>query len=164
MAANAEEIAERLRSHGLRATRPRVRVYAAVSSLPGHPEVREIIECLEAKGDLVSTQAVYDSLQALTAAGLVRRIEPAGSAARFETRVGDNHHHIVCRACGVTQDVDCAVSAAPCLSPDGAAGFLVDEAEITFWGVCPDCRAAIATESAAATNPTLSQSQEESQR
>jgi Fur family ferric uptake transcriptional regulator len=90
----------------------------------------------------LSTQAVYDALRALTAAGLVRRIEPAGSPARFETRVGDNHHHVVCRVCGAAADVDCVVGAAPCLTPSDASGFMVDEAEVPFWGVCPDCQLA----------------------
>ncbi len=89
----------------------------------------------------VSTQAVYDVLGALTRAGLIRRIEPAGSAARYEGRVDDNHHHVVCRACGAIADVDCVVGEPPCVSPADAAGFVVDEAEVTFWGLCPTCRA-----------------------
>jgi len=88
----------------------------------------------------VSTQALYDVLRALTEAGLVRRIEPAGSPARFETRVGDNHHHLVCRDCGAIADVSCAVGEAPCLHADDPHGYLLDEAEVTFWGVCPACR------------------------
>ncbi len=85
----------------------------------------------------MSTQAVYDVLRALTGAGLVRRIEPAGSPARFEARVGDNHHHVVCRVCGAIADVDCAVGAAPCLEPSNDHGFVIDEAEVTYWGLCP---------------------------
>jgi Fur family ferric uptake transcriptional regulator len=88
----------------------------------------------------VSTQAVYDVLRAFTVAGLVRRIEPAGSPALFETRVHDNHHHVVCRGCGAVADVDCVVGRAPCLEPSAAPGFVVDEAEVTFWGVCSDCQ------------------------
>jgi Fe2+ or Zn2+ uptake regulation protein len=88
----------------------------------------------------ISTQAVYDVLGALTRAGLLRRIEPAGSPARYETRVGDNHHHVVCRSCGAITDVDCVVGEPPCLSPDSASGFVIDEAEVTFWGLCPDCQ------------------------
>lgn len=142
MLASREEIKELLRSRGLRATTSRVAVYAAVESLPGHPDVQEIRAQVEAAGTSVSTQAVYDCLASLTAAGLLRRIEPAGSPARFETRVGDDHHHIVCRACGATEDIDCAVGAAPCLEPTSASGFAVEEAEVTFWGLCPDCQAA----------------------
>ncbi|MFI0486816.1 Fur family transcriptional regulator [Actinomadura sp. 9N215] len=88
----------------------------------------------------ISLQAVYEALHAMAAAGLVRRIEPAGSPARFEGRVGDNHHHLVCRACGAVQDVDCVVGEAPCLEPVNAAGYQVDEADVTFWGLCPACR------------------------
>ena len=88
----------------------------------------------------ISTQAVYDVLGALTRAGLLRRIEPAGSPTRYETRVGDNHHHVVCRSCGTIADVDCVLGEPPCLSPAEAGGFVVDEAEITFWGMCPTCQ------------------------
>jgi Fe2+ or Zn2+ uptake regulation protein len=89
-----------------------------------------------------STQAVYDGLHAMTRVGLLRRIEPAGSPARYETRVGDNHHHVVCRSCGAARDIDCVVGAAPCLTPGETGDFLVDEAEVTFWGLCPACQAA----------------------
>jgi Fe2+ or Zn2+ uptake regulation protein len=88
----------------------------------------------------VSTQAVYDVLAACVAAGLVRRIQPGGHPARYERRVGDNHHHVVCRRCGATADVDCVLGAAPCLTPDQACGYVVDEAEIVFWGLCPNCQ------------------------
>ncbi|MEX2106785.1 MAG: Fur family transcriptional regulator [Solirubrobacterales bacterium] len=148
--ASREQIAEQLRRRGLRATGPRVSVYAAVESLPGHPDVQEILARVHESGDPVSTQAVYDCLATLASAGLLRRIEPAGSPARYETRVGDNHHHIVCRACGATRDVDCVAGAAPCLEPGSAGGFAVDEAEVTFWGLCPECQAA-ATPAAAST-------------
>jgi len=96
----------------------------------------------------VSHQAVYDVLRALTGAGLLRRIQPSGSVARYEARVGDNHHHIVCRGCGAIADVDCAVGERPCLSPGDAQGFVLDEAEVTFWGLCPDCQARRRAESA----------------
>ena len=104
----------------------------------------------------VSTQAVYDVLAACVDAGLVRRIEPAGSAARYETRTGDNHHHVVCRACGATADIDCVVGERPCLAPSDAGGFVVDEAEVVFWGTCPACRAAGAGTPLASTDGTSS--------
>jgi len=139
---SVEQLPEELRARGLRVTSPRLAVFRAVAEIPGHPDVDAI--ALRARGLIgtLSTQAVYDALHALTAAGLVRRIEPAGSPARFETRVGDNHHHVVCRVCGAAADVDCVVGAAPCLTPSEAGGFVVDEAEVTFWGVCPDCQLA----------------------
>jgi Fe2+ or Zn2+ uptake regulation protein len=139
---SATDAAGLLRSRGLRATGPRAAVLAAVESLPGHPDVAAIAARVRSGGGSISTQAVYDCLGSLTVAGLVRRIEPAGSPARYETRVGDNHHHIVCRVCGATQDVDCVHGAAPCLQPEGVGGFAVDEAEVTFWGLCPECQTA----------------------
>jgi Fur family transcriptional regulator, stress-responsive regulator len=145
-----DEIAELLRRHGLRATGARISVFGAIASLDDHPDVQAIIAKVEEESGAVSTQAVYDCLGSLTSVGLLRRIEPAGSPARFETRVGDNHHHIVCRGCGATQDVDCAVGRAPCLRPDSVGGFAVDEAEVTFWGLCPDCQEAPAELAAAA--------------
>jgi Fur family ferric uptake transcriptional regulator len=129
-----------LRSHGLRVTRPRVAVLEILAE-GGHLEVEDIASRARTRLDSVSTQAVYDVLGALSRAGLARRIEPAGSPARFEARVGDNHHHIVCRGCGQIADVDCAVGERPCLTPNQAQGFEVDEAEVTFWGLCPDCQA-----------------------
>ncbi|SIR18041.1 Fur family transcriptional regulator [Micromonospora avicenniae] len=131
---------ELLRSKGLRVTRPRLAVLAVLSG-GGHLEVDEITRRVRDRLDSVSTQAVYDVLGALTRAGLSRRIEPAGSPARYEARVGDNHHHVVCRGCGVIADIDCAVGAAPCLDPNPTHGFEVDEAEVTFWGLCPACQA-----------------------
>lgn len=139
---NVEQLPDELRARGLRVTAPRLAVYRAVAEMPGHPDVEEIAVRARAMIGTLSTQAAYDALRALTEAGLLRRIEPAGSPARFETRVGDNHHHVVCRVCGAAQDVDCVVGAAPCLEAGDAAGFLVDEAEVTFWGICPDCQAA----------------------
>jgi Fur family ferric uptake transcriptional regulator len=131
---------EMLRARGLRVTRPRLAVLEVLSANPGHLDVDEIAERVRLRLDSVSTQAVYDVLGALSRAGLARRIEPAGSPARFEARVGDNHHHVVCRGCGKIADVDCAVGQAPCLDPSPAHGFEIDEAEVTFWGLCPDCQ------------------------
>jgi Fur family transcriptional regulator, stress-responsive regulator len=133
--------ADVLHRHGLKATGPRLAVLEAVRALGGHPDVDAIVRHARARLGSLSTQAVYDNLRALTDAGLVRRIEPAGSRARYETRVGDNHHHVVCRRCGAAQDVDCVVGAAPCLEPSSAGGFTVDQAEVTFWGLCPNCQA-----------------------
>ncbi|HEX6969797.1 MAG TPA: Fur family transcriptional regulator [Micromonosporaceae bacterium] len=130
---------ELLRSKGLRVTRPRLAVLE-VLACGGHPDVDEITRQVRQRIDSVSTQAVYDVLGALCRAGLARRIEPAGSPARYEARAGDNHHHIVCRGCGHVADVDCAVGSAPCLDPNDTHGFEVDEAEVTFWGLCPTCR------------------------
>src|SRR5690349_24480220 len=132
----AEEV---LRAHGLRVTRPRLAVLQVLTG-GGHLEVDEIARRVRTRLDSVSTQAVYDVLGAFSRAGLARRIEPAGSPARFEARVGDNHHHIVCRGCGAIADVDCATGSAPCLDPYSAEGFEVDEAEVTFWGLCPTCQ------------------------
>src|SRR6185369_1260052 len=128
-----------LRAHGLRVTRPRLAVLEVLTE-GGHLEVEDIARKARTRLDTVSTQAVYDVLSALSRAGLARRIEPAGSPARYESRVGDNHHHIVCRGCGEIADVDCAVGEAPCLTPSQAHGFVLDEAEVTFWGLCPACQ------------------------
>ena len=133
-----EDVVAQLREKGLRVTAPRLAVMAALAELPGHADVEAIAAAARRRIGALSTQAAYDILRALHDAGLVRRIEPAGSPARYETRVGDNHHHVVCRLCGATRDVDCAVGAAPCLSPSEASGFTVDEAEVIFWGRCPD--------------------------
>jgi Fe2+ or Zn2+ uptake regulation protein len=127
-----------LRDADLRVTRPRVAALAAVHAHP-HADTDTIIGAVRADLGDVSTQAVYDVLRALTSAGLVRRIEPAGSVARYERRVGDNHHHVVCRSCGAIADVDCAVGHTPCLTASDGQGFVIDEAEVTYWGVCPDC-------------------------
>ncbi len=130
---------ERLvRGASLRVTRPRVAVLAAVHALP-HADTDALIGAVRADLGDVSGQAVYDVLRALTAAGLVRRIQPSGSVARYESRVGDNHHHVVCRSCGTIADVDCAVDATPCLNASDGHGFVIDEAEVTYWGLCPDC-------------------------
>lgn len=130
--------ADLLRGAHLRVTRPRVAVLEALGEQP-HADADAVARRVRASLGSVSTQAVYDVLHALDAAGLVRRIEPAGSAARYEVRVGDNHHHLVCRQCGAVADVDCAVGRAPCLDPSDSHGFVVDEAEVTYWGTCPAC-------------------------
>jgi Fe2+ or Zn2+ uptake regulation protein len=113
-------------------------VLAAVHDHP-HADTDSIIGLVREELGGVSRQAVYDVLRALTDAGLVRRIHPRGSVARYESRVGDNHHHVVCRSCGVLADVDCAVGAAPCLTASNDHGFAIDEAEVIYWGLCPDC-------------------------
>jgi Fur family transcriptional regulator, stress-responsive regulator len=127
-----------LRAVGLRVTQPRVAVLGALASHP-HADAETVAGATRAALGTVSTQAVYDVLRALTEAGLARRIEPAGSPARFELRVGDNHHHVVCRRCGAIADVDCAVDERPCLTASDTHGFVIDEAEVTYWGLCPSC-------------------------
>lgn len=127
-----------LRAAALRVTRPRLAVLAAVHATP-HADTDTIARLVRADLGDVSTQAVYDVLRALTVAGLVRRIEPSGSVARYEARVGDNHHHVVCRSCGAIADVDCAVGYTPCLTASDDHGFAIDEAEVTYWGLCPAC-------------------------
>ena len=129
---------ERLRAVGLRVTAPRKAVLAEVAAHP-HADADTIARAVRTHHGSVSTQAVYDVLRVLTERELVRRIEPAGSPARYESRVGDNHHHIVCRICGAIEDVDCAVGLAPCLDPITNHGFVVDETDVTYWGYCPSC-------------------------
>lgn len=133
------DIPAQLRAAGLRVTAPRVAVLGAVAAHP-HSDADEIAVAVRSELGSVSTQAVYDVLKACVGAGLLRRIEPAGSPTRYETRIGDNHHHLVCRNCGAVTDIDCVVGAVPCLVPSDDHGFAVDEAEVTFWGLCPDCR------------------------
>ena len=135
------EMSRGLRAAGLRVTMPRL---AMLAWLGGHPHatVDAIAAGVRERFGTVSTQAVYDMLAACAAAGLLRRIEPAGHPARFERRVGDHHHHLVCRRCGRTEDVDRAIGAQPCLTAAEDAGFVVDESEVMFWGVCPACKAA----------------------
>lgn len=128
-----------LRRAGLRVTGPRVAVLSDLAE-DKHLTADQLAEAVRARVGTISTQAVYDVLRALTTAGLVRRIEPAGSPTRYETRVGDNHHHVVCRSCGAITDVDCVIGEPPCLSPADASGFVIDEAEVTFWGLCPTCQ------------------------
>ena len=132
---------ERLRERGLKVTASRLAVLRAVDELGGHPDAGAIATHARGRLGSVSTQAVYDGLHALERAGLLRRIAPAGSPARYETRVGDNHHHLVCRSCGAAEDADCATGEAPCLQPTDDRGFAVDEAEVIFWGLCAACRA-----------------------
>ena len=136
----APELEDLLRGASLRVTRPRIAVLSAVHALP-HADTNDIIDSVRAELGGVSNQAVYDGLRVLSDAGLVRRIQPPGSVARYESRVGDNHHHVVCRACGLMADVDCAVGAAPCITPIEDHGFVIDEAEVIHWGLCPDCSA-----------------------
>jgi Fur family transcriptional regulator, stress-responsive regulator len=133
--------ARMLREVSLRVTRPRVAVLSAVHEHP-HSDTDSLIGLVRTDLGEVSHQAVYDVLRALTAAGLVRRLQPEGSVARYEARVGDNHHHVVCRSCGAIADVDCAVGYAACLTPSNDSGYEIDEAEVIFWGRCPECVAA----------------------
>ena len=129
-----------LRGADLRVTRPRLAVLEAVHHAP-HADTDTIIGAVRADLGEVSHQAVYDVLRALTEVGLVRRIQPSGSVARYEARVGDNHHHVVCRGCGAVADVDCAVGGTPCLTASDDHGFTIDEAEVIYWGTCPACSA-----------------------
>jgi Fur family ferric uptake transcriptional regulator len=132
------EFERMLRGADLRVTKPRVAVLAAVHEHP-HADTGSIIDLVRDDLGDVSHQAVYDVLRALTDARLLRRIQPTGSLARYEPQSGDNHHHIVCRSCGAIADVACAVGAAPCLTASHDHGFAVDEAEVTYWGICPAC-------------------------
>jgi Fur family ferric uptake transcriptional regulator len=132
------DVEDALRARGLRVTRPRLAVIAALEHAP-HADADTVADLARTTLGAVSIQAVYDVLRALTDAGLVRRIEPAGSPARYELRVGDNHHHVVCRSCGAIADVDCAVGHTPCLTATDSHGFVIDEAEVTYWGLCPAC-------------------------
>lgn len=127
-----------LRDASLRVTSPRLAVMRAVYSNP-HADTDSIISAVRDELPDVSHQAVYDVLRALTSAGLVRRIQPRDSVARYESRVGDNHHHVVCRSCGAIADVDCAVGEVPCLMASDDSGFVIDEAEVIYWGLCPQC-------------------------
>ncbi len=133
------EISERLRAAGLRITAARASVLGVLDVADDHPRVDQVIERVRADGVSISTQAAYDVCEALRRAGLARRIEPAGGPARYESRVGDNHHHLVCRTCGIVVDVDCAVGAAPCLDVPDAHGFHLERSDVTHWGTCPDC-------------------------
>ena len=146
---NTAELERRLRAVDLRVTGPRLAVLAELDTHP-HADADTIATGVRRRHHPVSTQAVYNVLGVLTERGLVRRIEPAGSPARYENRVGDNHHHIVCRSCGLIGDVDCAVGEAPCLDPGTTHGFVVDEADVTYWGYCPACQTSRAADAAAA--------------
>ena len=133
--------AELLREAGLRVTQPRLAVLDALEAHP-HADTAAVIDAVREQVADVSHQAVYDGLAALTAAGIVRRIQPTGHAARYERRIDDNHHHVVCRSCGAIADVDCAVGDAPCLVASHDHGFTIDEAEVVYWGTCASCSAA----------------------
>jgi Fur family ferric uptake transcriptional regulator len=137
-AAQTPTAAAELRGVGLRVTAARVALLETVRH-GDHLDVEGVAAGVRDRVGHISLQAVYEALHALTAAGLIRRIEPAGSPARFEGRVGDNHHHVVCRSCGVVADVDCAVGEAPCLTASDDRGFAIDEAEVVYWGLCSDC-------------------------
>jgi Fe2+ or Zn2+ uptake regulation protein len=128
----------RLRQASLRVTRPRLAVLDAVHDHP-HSDTDAVIALVRERVGPVSHQAVYDVLRALTSAGLLRRIQPAGATARYETRTGDNHHHVVCRSCGAIADVDCSVGHSPCLTPSDDHDFVIDEAEVVYWGTCSTC-------------------------
>ncbi len=134
-----QELARRLRASGLRVTASRMAVLEAVCHQP-HSDAEHVADVARRRIGSLSTQAVYNNLHALSRAGLLRHIEPAGSPVRYEARVGDNHHHVVCRVCATTADVDCAVGLTPCLQASDTHGFALDEAEVTFWGTCPSCQ------------------------
>ena len=135
-----QDFPQLLRDAGLRVTRPRLAVLDALVEL-AHADTESVITAVRRELPEVSHQAIYDSLRALTAAGLARRIQPSGSVARYEIRVGDNHHHLVCRSCGTITDVDCGVGHVPCLTASDDHGYVIDEAEVIYWGLCPTCSA-----------------------
>ncbi|HVM51830.1 MAG TPA: Fur family transcriptional regulator [Acidimicrobiales bacterium] len=141
MTDGAVDLAALLRGRGLPVTAQRLAVLRAVTSVP-HRTADDVDKAVRADLGAISRQAVYDALSALTDKGLLRRIQPAGSAARYEARVGDNHHHVICRVCGRTADVDCAVGEAPCLIAADDHAYEIDEAEVIYWGRCPECIAA----------------------
>lgn len=139
-----QEADERIREAGLRVTKPRLAVLTVLDEarLSGeHLLVAQVADRVRSRFGRVSTQAVYDILEALSRVGVTRRVELPGSASRFESRVGDNHHHLTCRSCGLVVDVDCAAGSAPCLHPEDLHGFSLDEAEVVYWGLCPACLA-----------------------
>ena len=140
MSPATHKLHDALRLAGLRVTASRLAVLAAVQGAGQHRDADAVAAAAREQIGTLSTQAVYDNLHILEEAGLVRRIQPSGHPGRYEARVGDNHHHLVCRRCGLTADVDCAVGAAPCLEPSGEHGFAVDAAEVIFWGLCPQCQ------------------------
>lgn len=130
-----------LKQAGLRVTAPRIAVLEAVEQEGKHRDAEFIVSAARSRLSTLSRQAVYDNLNALVKANLIRRIEPAGRPALYETRVADNHHHLICRLCHATLDIDCAAGARPCLQPSEDHGFIIDEAEVVYWGICPDCQA-----------------------
>lgn len=146
----SDDLAKTLREHGVQVTAQRLAVLRAVSRKP-HCIVDDIAEEVRTDIGAISRQAVYDALGIMVEKGMIRRIQPAGSSARYEDRVGDNHHHLICRTCGKTVDVDCAVGDTPCLTAADASGYLIDEAEVIYWGVCPACLAATPGSSAVRT-------------
>jgi len=133
-----------LREHGMQVTAQRLAVLRAVSARP-HTSADDVLASVRGDIGSISRQAVYDTLGTLSDKGMLRRIQPAGSSARYENRTGDNHHHLICRSCRAMFDIDCAVGYTPCLTADDDHGFEIDEAEVVYWGRCPDCRAAAAT-------------------
>jgi Fur family transcriptional regulator, stress-responsive regulator len=135
-----EQVSARLKQAGLKVTATRVAVLEVLDESADHPRIDQIIARVRAAGVSISTQATYDVCEALYRAGLASKIELAGGPARYESRAGDNHHHLVCRSCGLAVDVDCAVGRTVCLEPSDAQGFRLDEAEVTYWGTCPDCQ------------------------
>jgi Fur family ferric uptake transcriptional regulator len=141
-----------LRARGIQVTAQRLAVLRVVSAYP-HASADRVAEMVRAEIGAISLQSVYDALNVLVTEGLLRRIQPSGSPARFESRVGDNHHHLICRICGRVVDVDCAVGLAPCLTPADARGFEIDEAEVAYWGRCPDCLAQAPAASPSAPTP-----------
>jgi Fe2+ or Zn2+ uptake regulation protein len=143
-AAEFDRVLAQIRGAGLRVTSARTTLLALAAE-PGHHSVDDLGQAARVRLGSVSMQAVYDNLRALEDAGLVRRIQLAGGPARFEARVGDNHHHVICRNCGSTADVDCAVGEAPCLEASSESGFVIDEADVTYWGLCPPCQRVQAT-------------------
>jgi Fe2+ or Zn2+ uptake regulation protein len=148
------DFSQLLREAGLRVTRPRLAVLDALVEL-AHADTDSVIQAVRRELPDVSHQAVYDSLRTLTVAGLARRIQPTGSVARYEARVGDNHHHLVCRACGAIVDVDCAIGHVPCLTASDDHGYVVDEAEVIYWGTCPACSATPATPVSTTSSPPV---------
>ena len=133
-----DDSADLLRKHGVQVTAQRLAVLRAVSAHP-HGTAHDVAEVVRAEIGVISRQAVYDALGMLADKELIRRIQPAGSPARYEDRVGDNHHHLICRACGGMVDVDCAAGATPCLTAADDSGYAIDEAEVVYWGRCPEC-------------------------
>ena len=146
-----------LKSHGLNVTAQRLAVLRAVSAHP-HSTADNVVENATADIGAISRQSVYDALGVLTENGVIRRIQPIGSPALYETRVGDNHHHVICRSCGRVADVDCAVGHRPCLSASETHGFVIDEAEVAYWGHCPDCAATVSSPTTQ-TNPIRKETQ-----
>jgi len=135
---NPNDVSDALKAAGLQVTAQRLAVYRAVEAMP-HAMADEILQAVRSELGVISRQAVYDALNAMSEHALIRRIQPAGSAARYEHRV-DNHHHLSCRTCGNVVDIDCAVGEAPCLTAEHDFGYKIDEAEVIYWGICPDCQ------------------------